>query len=451
MDSRDTIAAVATAAGPAGIAVVRISGPGALEVGRRVFPRLGANPASHRLVAGSFVGLGGRAVDRGLAVAMRAPRSYTGEDVVELHCHGGRWIVRAVLGAVLGAGARAAEPGEFTLRAFLNDKLDLAQAEAVADLVSARSEGSAAAALRQLGGALSSAVEAIRESLVGAAARLEVAIDFTEEDVGALDSRSLGAEVAEIAARIEALGATWARGRVLRDGLRVAIVGRPNVGKSSLLNRLLAAERAIVTDVPGTTRDVLEESLEIEGVQVLLVDTAGLRPPADEPERLGVERTRREIERADLALLVLDGSADWTEADAEALDSMRQRPRLAFVNKRDLPRRLPESALPADLDRLSGSARSGEGIDSLVHRIVERAAPPADEGAVVVTRERHRAALDAAAEAVRSAARSLDQGASPDLVAVDVMTALERLGEIAGRTSPEDVLDRVFREFCIGK
>ena len=445
---------MATAAGPAAVAMVRVSGNDAQAVAARVFR--GREPArwkSKRLYLGDLVDAEGRAFDRGFGVVMRAPRSYTGEDVVEFHCHGGVLLARKLLTAVLAAGARSAERGEFTLRAFLNGKLDLAQAESVADLIAARTTPAIHAAVQQLDGALSREVEGLRERLVGIAAHLEVAIDFSEEDVGELDRSGLATEAEDVARDLRSLAATYAQGRILRDGLRVAIVGRPNVGKSSLLNRLLGSDRAIVTPVPGTTRDVIEEALDLGGLAVVLIDTAGLRTSEETVERFGIERTRAEIASADLIVAVFDSSRPWEEEDGCVLDATRHCRRILLINKADLDLSSHFSTAPLDASSpvIRASALTGLGIDELRSAILGTTGEHAGEAGVVVTRERHRAALDRAADSAERAAATLRAELGADLVSVDILATLDHLGQITGRTSPEDVLDRVFRDFCIGK
>jgi tRNA modification GTPase len=453
--TRDTIAAVATPAGVGAVAIIRVSGPAASEIAARVFR--GHPPQrwqSHRLYLGRFVDAVERDLDRGLAVIMRAPHSYTGEDVVELHCHGGTLVARRILGAVLDAGARAARAGEFTARALLNGKLDLAQAESVADVIGAPTDAALRVAVEQLGGALSQRVDGLREKLIDVKARLEVAIDFSDEDVGELDRATLAGEAAAIARELGALSATYAHGRVLREGLRVAIVGKPNVGKSSLMNRLLQADRAIVTAVPGTTRDTLEETIELEGMPIVLIDTAGIRHALGEVERIGIERTRRQIADADLVIVMLDSSRTLAREDAEVLDATRHKERILLINKIDLPGRLTATDLGEEL--LAASVRcslmDGSGLESLTRKIVAnglRESAPSE--GVTVLRERQRNALELAAIAVGRAAQSLRTGQPAEIVAVDVMSGLDHLGAVTGATSVEDVLDRIFSEFCIGK
>lgn len=450
---RDTIAALATAVGQAAIAVVRISGDDAEAVARRVFR--GRSPdrwETHRLVLGRVVDAEERTLDQCLAVIMRAPTSYSGEDVVELHCHGGATVARSVLAAVLRAGARPAERGEFTSRAVLNGKLDLAQAEAVADLIAARTERAVRAAAAQLEGALSRAVATLRHRLVGVAAMLEVAIDFAEEDVGVLDRDALLGTTSGIAAELRALAATYGHGRLLREGIRVALVGRPNSGKSSLLNRLIGSDRAIVTAVAGTTRDVIEESLDIDGMAITLSDTAGLRASADVVEQIGIAKTYEEIREADLVIGVFDGSALWSDEDNTVIAALRHKKSISLINKVDLPGKLNFPAVDSGSRQLLVSAKTGEGMHAIRRAIVEIVGLDSDDtGGVTVTRERHLAAIESAAAAADRAVEAIGSAIPPDVVGVDIMIALDHLGEIVGATSTEDVLDRVFREFCIGK
>ena len=456
MYPRDTIAAIATAPGAGGIAVVRVSGPGSLEVARRLFRGLpNASLQSHRLYVGRIVGVDDVTIDRGMCVLMFAPRSYTGEDVAEFHCHGGSVVSRTVLSATLASGARLARRGEFTLRAFLNGKLDLTQAESIVDLVSARTPAAMRVARAQLEGELSRAVESIRHQLVGVAAHLEAALDFSEEDVGELNRDSLEKEIRRLASEISGLAETFPRGRALREGFRVAIVGKPNVGKSSLLNSLLKSDRAIVTSIPGTTRDVLEETVDVRGFPIILIDTAGIRISNDEIERIGIARTYREIENSDGAVVMLDASRPLGGEDAQVLDATRRHKRIILINKADLGHQLEREKVRRDAGEspiLEASIKLGTGIDALCDRLTNLlGAIPADAGQIVVTRERHWRLLEAAVSSLTLAAESVGVGHPPDLVSVDVLAALEHLGEISGRSSPDAVLDRVFSEFCIGK
>ncbi len=453
MYTRDTISAIATGPAAGGIAIVRVSGPEAGVIAARVFQGFPSDAAeSHRMYPGRIVDAESGVIDHGLAVVMKAPRSYTGEDVLELHCHGGVLVARAVLAATLAAGARAAERGEFTLRAFLNGKLDLAQAESVADLIAARSPAAMRVAASQLEGSLSRAVEELRDELIGIAARLEVALDFSEEDVGELDRGALARSAVAARSRAQRLASSYERGRVLREGLRVAIVGKPNVGKSSLLNRLLGSERAIVTPVPGTTRDVIEEGLVLNGLPIVLVDTAGIRSAPGGIEEIGIERSRREIEGADLLLVVLDASRPFQDEDAAVLAATRQKKRILLINKIDLERSLDMDGAGDGSTSINVSAKTGAGMGALEASIAaDFGMDPKSTPEVTVIRERHRGALAAAASSLAAAIESLESGSAPDLVSVDIMRALSHLGEVGGRSSSEDVLDRIFRDFCIGK
>jgi tRNA modification GTPase len=453
--TRDTIAAIATAAGVGAVAIVRVSGPAAVALATGVFR--GRSPErwqSHRLYLGRFVDAEERDIDRGLAVVMRAPHSYTGEDVVEFHSHGGTLVARRILGALLNAGARAARRGEFTVRALLNGKLDLAQAESVADVIGASTDAALRVALDQLGGALSRRVGEIRERLVGIAARLEVAIDFSDEEVGDMDRALLANQAAAVGRELCDLAATYAHGRILREGLRVAIVGKPNVGKSSLLNRLLQVERAIVTPIPGTTRDTLEEAVDLEGIPVVLVDTAGIRHASSEVERIGIDRTRQQIADADLVVVMLDSSRPFAAGDRETLDATRHKQRILLINKADLQNRLGLVEAGHEFKAsINASLLDGRGVDFLKRTIVANGRPETShgEGGPTILRERQRNALELTARAAERAAKSLEEGLPADIVAVDVMSGLEHLGEVVGTTSPEEVLDRIFSEFCIGK
>jgi tRNA modification GTPase len=461
MNFRDTIAAIATPPGVGGVGVIRVSGPDAGRIALRLYRRHGlAVPdlQPRRLYHGNIVDPAtGAQLDDVLLALFRAPHSYTGEDTAEISCHGGPLVLRSVLEAVLACGARPAERGEFTKRAFLNDRLDLTQAEAVLDLITARTRGGLAAALERLDGKLSGRIEAIREGVLDLLTSIEAAIDFSAEDgipeSPAVDPESLRRLMSDIAA----LAATYRRGRILREGVSVVIAGRPNVGKSSLLNRLLGQRRAIVTAVPGTTRDFIEESLEIGGFPVRLTDTAGIREPADAIEEAGIDLVWERIEGADAVLLMLDGSAPLQPEDREVASRMGRIPLIPVVNKSDLPRRLEEPELAALLPETAVravriSARTGEGIENLTAAIGDLLLnTPAGETDVTIAHAHQRVALVRAGQHLERAAKGLARGLSPELLSLDLREALDSLGEITGRTTPEELLGRIFARFCVGK
>ena len=457
----DTIAAISTPQGVGGIGIVRLSGGRAVEIVRALFRtadnRTPRRFESHRLRHGFIVDpASGARVDEVMVAAMLAPRSYTREDVIEINCHGGPLPQQAILRLALAAGARMAQPGEFTMRAFLNGRLDLAQAESVAELIAAKSDAALRSAVSVLDGALSREIGGIREVLLGVLAILEASVDFPEEDLELAEQPELLRQADEAERRLAALIEQFERGRLLRDGLRTAIVGRPNVGKSSLLNALLLSDRAIVHPAPGTTRDVIEEWLNVEGVPLKLLDTAGIRASADAVEQLGIERSRAAIKEAELVLLVLDASAAVTFEDHELAAQVEDRAVILVLNKFDLPPRLTDEeaqALRPDAPRVRISALQRYGLDELRAAIL-RHASAGDAAAfesILVTRERHRAALLAARESLRRARESLRAALSGEFAAADLQAALEHLGEITGETCRDDVLDKIFAEFCIGK
>lgn len=439
----DLIYALATPVGGA-IAVVRLSGTGAKKLLYTVFTGRGA---PREMAYGRIVNEAGEPLDQAMAAFFPAPRSYTGEDMAELYLHGGQTTVRRVL-ALLGRHARGARPGEFTERAFLNGKLDLAQAEAVMDLINAGAERSANSALAQLTGRLSERIAAVEAQLLDALSGLEAAIDYPEEledDVTSALPGVLAAAEAELAALIGA----GLSGRVLREGARVALIGRPNAGKSSLLNALAGAERAIVTQFAGTTRDVLEEAVSMDGIPVTLFDTAGIRAADDPVERIGVERARRAAERADLLLLCFDAAAPLSEEDEALLAETAGRSRLAVCCKGDLPALWEAEALsPYGIEALAVSAETGEGLAAL-RRAIAASIAPATESALV-TNARHIEALQRAAASVSDAEKSAG-GTEPELVATDLREALAALGQITGREASADLIERIFSKFCVGK
>jgi tRNA modification GTPase len=461
----DTIAAVATPAGEGGIGIVRMSGPDALAILRQMF--VPARPGAwrpFRMRYGQMQDAQGARVDEALAVYMRAPHSFTAEDVAEISCHGGPLVVSRVLALALEYGARPAEPGEFTMRAFANGRIDLAQAEATLDTIRARTATGLALAQAQLGGWLSSELSNLRELLLGPLAYCTALVDFPEDEV---EPQDLVGPLETALRDLDRLLASADQGIVYRQGARTALVGRPNAGKSSLLNALLRADRAIVTPIPGTTRDTLEETANLRGIPVVLIDTAGIATTDDVVERLGVARSRAALEAADLALLVLDATAPPTAADAEIAALVAEKPTIVVWNKIDLLEPTTDDRRPT-IDELSTSlvtrhsslvtpqvavsALTGAGLDDLVQAIAEvllGGAAPAGER--LVSSPRHRDALSRAAGHVRDALAGHARGVPADLLAVDLTSALTAIGEITGESLSEDLLAAIFSRFCIGK
>jgi tRNA modification GTPase len=456
-DPADTITAISTPLGEGGIGIVRLSGPEALSIARRIFqPRKPTGRwRSRRLTLGRIIDPGdGAVVDEVLLAYLPGPQTYTREDVVEINCHSGYGVLSRILDLTLAQGARLARPGEFTLRAFLSGRLDLTQAEAVLEVIKARTDPALTVAAAHLAGGLGRAVREAREALLDLLARVEAALDFPEE-ASELPPESFEAALRHQAASLEALAGTYREGRLLKEGLKVVIAGSPNVGKSSLLNRLLNADRAIVTEVPGTTRDVIEEAITLKGVMVRLSDTAGLRPARDRLEALGIERTRDRLAQADLILYLLDGSLPLGPADREALAELASRPCLTVINKVDLPAALAA----ADLEGAAGgpavkiSALTGEGLEALQQAIVDLALGgglvPAGE---IVTQARHHRHLRSCLDCLGRGRELLTTGLPPwELVALELKEAVGELGEITGQEVGDDVLDRIFSQFCLGK
>ncbi|MGE0517469.1 MAG: tRNA uridine-5-carboxymethylaminomethyl(34) synthesis GTPase MnmE [Candidatus Binatia bacterium] len=445
----DTIAAIATAPGPGAIGVVRISGPEARRLGEAVFRRIQPGAwTSHRLYRGRVCTADGTPLDEGLAVLMAAPHSYTGEDVLELHCHGSPIVLERVVGALLVAGARPARAGEFTKRAFLNGKLDLAQAEAVMALIQARTADGAEVAAAQLFGGLSAHLAEIRDALVRAKAHIEARIDFSDEEFS-VDDAPLAQELTAARDQVAALLGTYARGELLRRGLRVTLAGRPNAGKSSLFNALLGSERAIVTPAPGTTRDVIEATADFDGVPVVLVDTAGLRESADMVERIGVERAEAAAALADVRLLVLDTSRPLTEQAA-----LLRGGDIAVLNKIDVPGCWSAEDEGAVADRCTCvrvSATVPAGLEALRAAVLAHAGVQWADNVPMLTSARQRDALIKVHRSLAAALDALRAGLPVDLIAVDVQAALEHIGTVTGAVANEEVLDAIFAEFCIGK
>ena len=466
----DTIAAIAAGGGaPSAIGVVRISGPDCFAACGRVFRS--ARPfeelEARRMVLGEFLDREGRVLDRGLAVRFPGPHSYTGEDSAEFHCHGSPVVLREVLAALFAAGARQAGPGEFTKRAFLNGRLDLTQAEAVIDLIDAETAAAARNAAAQLDGGLRRALEPIQEALLDITSRFYAVVDYPDEDIQDAGPEEIAAALRQAGDALTALLATCKRGKVLKRGVRTAIVGLPNAGKSSLLNALAGYERAIVTDIPGTTRDTVEESVLCGGVLLRLIDTAGLRETEDAVEKLGVERSRRAMEEAELILLVRDGAVEacpenkghW-EAEAVLLNQVARtgKPWLCVESKCDLtgPHAFSIGLIQKDANNpaacLCVSSVTGYGLDKLENAVAALfpAGDPGEAGSLLTDRRQEEAA-DRARAAVRRALEALENGLTPDAALTDAEEALDAIGELTGRTAKEEIVERIFSRFCVGK
>lgn len=463
----DTIAAIATALGEAGLAVVRLSGPQALAVADRCFSPAGRHSlkpsaaATHTIHYGKIVRRD-RTVDEVLLSVMRAPRTFTREDAVEITCHGGILAAKLVLDTVLECGARAAEPGEFTRRAFLNGRLDLAQAEAVADLIHARTELALEAAHEQLAGRLSQRIHRLRDDLMQTLAHVEAHIDFPDEDIAPETRDGLLARMERAVTFTDELLRTAEEGRILRRGIRAAIIGRPNVGKSSLLNQLLGHDRAIVSPIAGTTRDTIEETANIRGWPVVFVDTAGLREAGDSLEQEGIRRSRDTAARAELILHVLDASEPLSPEDEVYLKQFSHKKRVLVRNKMDLPARLewpeeivtaPSGGAGARLPVVDVCALSGQGIEPLKDALRDLvwAGEIKAEMLQVMINSRHQDALRRAREAALRTRDALRQDLALDLVALELRICVNAVGEVVGQTATEDLLDSIFGQFCIGK
>ncbi len=445
----DTIAALATPPGRGGIGIVRLSGPGVTALAATL---LGGCPPPRSAVLRPFRGADGEPLDIGLALFFPAPASFTGEDVLELHGHGGPVVQDRVLARVLALGARLARPGEFSQRAFLNGKLDLAQAEAVADLIASGSEAAARSALRTLQGAFSARVEALIERLTALRTYVEAAIDFPDEEIDFLSDAHLALGLDELVAALDAVQRAAERGRRLHDGLTVVIAGPPNAGKSSLLNRFAGQDSAIVTDVPGTTRDLLREYVELDGLPLHLVDTAGLRDATDAVEREGIRRARAALAQADRVLLVLDDACRDPEAEALLRAALPAAVPVTVVrNKVDLSGRPAGCTEGPEGPEIGLSLLTGEGFEGLREHLKEVSGYSGETTGDFMARRRHLDALGRAGEAVVRARERLAEGAAGELAAEELRLAQRALGEITGAVTPDDLLGRIFAEFCIGK
>lgn len=453
----DTIAAIATPLSPCAVGILRISGPEAVKAASTVFTGAGgaslAGAESHRLIYGTVSGADGRVLDYCLCAVMRSPHSYTGEDVVELFCHGSPIVLTGVLSLLYAQGVRAAQPGEFTRRAFLNGRLDLAQAEAVADLISAQTDGAARSAAGQLGGSVSRQVKESYEALADIASHFQAVVDFPEEDVDPFELCGIKDTLALHARRLHHLADTYARGRILREGAPCAIIGKPNVGKSSVLNALLGYDRAIVTRHAGTTRDTLEETVSVNGVGLRLTDTAGIRETSDEIERMGVERARIAADGAQLVLLVLDGSSPLDTEDFAAMEHAAGKTAAVLVNKSDLPQNMDPAPVRERFDSIFFvSAKTGEGFDAFKDHVKTLfSLRPQEADGSLVTNARHASCIARAADALDAAVASLGLGMTADVILTDAEDAMRALGEVTGVSVSQDIVERIFSRFCVGK
>lgn len=455
----DTIAAISTPLGDGGIGIVRLSGPRAIAIADALFKgqQRVEDFASSTIHYGVIIDpASNEIIDEVLLSLMRAPKSYTREDVVEINCHGGILPLRKILELTLKQGARLAQPGEFTKRAYLNGRIDLVQAEAVIDVVRAKTLASLKVATYQLKGGLSERISSLRQNLIDVLAKIEASIDFEEEEIQEEIRKGFLGEIERIRAQIQNLIETAQRGCLLREGIRTVILGRPNVGKSSLLNALVGRERAIVTNIPGTTRDTIEEAIDLEGIPLRIIDTAGIRKPKGIIEQEGIRRTLDLIDYADLLLLVIDSSQPLDGEDREIFNRIDQRPTIVILNKMDLPARISlkeiEDLLP-DCSIIKVSAILGTGLDSLRDKIKEiffAGGLPVGDGPVV-THLRHKQALEEASLSLNRAIEAAQRGEPSEFIALDLREAVDSLGEILGERLDEEILERIFSKFCIGK
>ncbi|MPM12013.1 tRNA modification GTPase MnmE [bioreactor metagenome] len=455
----DTIAAIATAPGEGGIGIIRISGERSLLVAEEIFRSMSGklikDYKTRTLVYGNIVD-GDKVIDEVLVAYMKGPNSYTAEDVIEINCHGGFISVKKILELILSKDVRLAEQGEFTKRAFLNGRIDLSQAEAIIDVIKAKTDMAHEVAQNQLEGSLSNKIKDLRMKVTEVLAHLEVAIDFSEEDVEEITYQTLEEKARELKNEIKKLYDTAESGKILRDGLKTVIVGKPNVGKSSLLNSILGENRAIVTDIPGTTRDVIEEFVNIKGIPLKIVDTAGIRETEDVVEKIGVEKSKESFNSADLVIMVLDSSRQLSDEDLEILANLENKKTIVLLNKTDLEQKIEEDKIRQYVDNdsiIRISALKHEGIEQIHDKIESMVYKGSikNTSSVVITNSRHKDALLRAYESINDAISAIEQNLPYDFIEVDFKNIWDYLGYINGDTVKEDLLDTIFSNFCIGK
>ncbi|MTI67013.1 MAG: tRNA uridine-5-carboxymethylaminomethyl(34) synthesis GTPase MnmE [Firmicutes bacterium] len=457
----DTIAAIATAPGEAGIGIVRISGDKSIDIAESIFKGKTEEKLSkvdeRKLVYGHIIDPKDQSkIDEVLTVYMKGPFTYTKEDIVEINCHGGIIPVRRILELVLEKGARMAEAGEFTKRAFLNGRIDLAQAEAVMDLISAKTDTSFDVSLNQLEGSLSKEVKNIRDVILEIIAHIEASIDFPEDDIENVAYDKIEQKGKKVLTKIDELLKTSSTGKILREGLKTVILGKPNVGKSSLLNSILRENRAIVTDVPGTTRDIIEEYVNVNGIPLKIIDTAGIRETDDVVEKIGVNKAKNLLNESDLAIVIFDGSRDLTDEDKEIMKLIKDRKAIILINKTDLEEKINKREIEKYLPNkeiIATSILKGSGLDILEDTLKEMffSGDIKIKDDVIVSNVRHKELLNKAKQNIKEALESLNMGMPIDCIEVDIKDCWSNLGEINGDTVSEDIIDKIFEDFCIGK
>lgn len=459
MNTEDTIAAISTAQGTGGIGIIRVSGDKAFEIAGKIFrsKKDFREIRSHTISYGKIIDPAtGQTIDEVLVTKMKKPNTFTREDVVEINCHGGMVVLKQILETVINEGARLAEPGEFTKRAFLNGRIDLSQAEAVIDIINSRTLQSSRAAVDQLEGRLSRKLKSVRDRLIGLIAHIEVTVDYPEHDIEEITGQKVYNEAKEILDSLREIVKSFERGRILREGITVAIAGRPNVGKSSLLNELTGKTRAIVTDIPGTTRDIIEEFVNINGIPVRIIDTAGIRQTEDIVEKIGVEKAQKAVDNADLVIMMIDVSQGLNDEDLSILERIKDKKVLILLNKIDLVKENSTDQIEEklkDYKVIKTSVKEEIGIDILEKEITELflSGSICANNEVLITNVRHKNLISKAIDCIGEACSSYENGMPLDMITIDIKNAAEYLGQITGESVSEDVMQEIFSRFCIGK